>query len=393
MTMFLITLFLGFLGVHKFIRGETRLGWIYLFTCGLFGAGWIVDVFMAFFDMISSFTKKNKQSRPISKYSKLATADNRLRNEYDNIRFTHATKEIMLKLQELIIPGHSELIMSLKDLEKHGTHKIDRHAQIVDDCEQLINTTENAETFFSRYQLLLETLKILREFEPFFHFIGYLPSEKFDYFINEKQKYICLLVDRMYNRALIKGDSLKTEKGKLNQFIKAYDTIMNFEKQMTFETINYAKFKFSTKLNLDIEDDIIALDSAINSGIKNVFSYDDSIYPLTTASQNEIFVEERTLQDYKRDGVEQFKNICAYDDVTCEKCSEMDMQIFDVSKAKIGVNCPPFHKGCRCTTVPYYEDSNEPDDIKVARDINGKSIYIPATMRLKEYREKYLNIK
>ena len=44
---FLITLFLGYLGIHKFKQGKVGIGFLYLFTFGLFGIGWIVDVVMA----------------------------------------------------------------------------------------------------------------------------------------------------------------------------------------------------------------------------------------------------------------------------------------------------------------------------------------------------------
>jgi restriction system protein len=35
--------FLGFLGAHKFYEGKIGMGILYLFTCGLFGAGIIID--------------------------------------------------------------------------------------------------------------------------------------------------------------------------------------------------------------------------------------------------------------------------------------------------------------------------------------------------------------
>lgn len=38
-----ITYFLGLFGVHKFIRGKKGMGFLYLFTCGLFVIGWLVD--------------------------------------------------------------------------------------------------------------------------------------------------------------------------------------------------------------------------------------------------------------------------------------------------------------------------------------------------------------
>lgn len=46
--LFLICLFLGILGIHKFYQGKIIIGIIYLFTGGLFGIGWIVDIISIF---------------------------------------------------------------------------------------------------------------------------------------------------------------------------------------------------------------------------------------------------------------------------------------------------------------------------------------------------------
>lgn len=42
-TAFFLCLFLGYLGIHKFYEGRIGLGILYLFTCGLFGIGWLID--------------------------------------------------------------------------------------------------------------------------------------------------------------------------------------------------------------------------------------------------------------------------------------------------------------------------------------------------------------
>jgi len=44
---FLVCLFLGELGVHRFISGRVGTGILWLFTGGLFGIGWFVDLFLA----------------------------------------------------------------------------------------------------------------------------------------------------------------------------------------------------------------------------------------------------------------------------------------------------------------------------------------------------------
>ena len=44
-TALLLCIFLGFFGVHYFYVGRFGKGLLYLFTCGLFALGWIVDIF------------------------------------------------------------------------------------------------------------------------------------------------------------------------------------------------------------------------------------------------------------------------------------------------------------------------------------------------------------
>ena len=42
-TAFLLCLFLGYLGAHKFYEGKAGMGILYIFTFGLFGIGWFID--------------------------------------------------------------------------------------------------------------------------------------------------------------------------------------------------------------------------------------------------------------------------------------------------------------------------------------------------------------
>lgn len=46
----LVTIFLGMFGVHKFMEKNYKMGFIYLFTVGLFGIGWIIDIFKVAFE-------------------------------------------------------------------------------------------------------------------------------------------------------------------------------------------------------------------------------------------------------------------------------------------------------------------------------------------------------
>lgn len=46
---FILCLFFGYLGVHKFYEGKVGMGILYLFTMGLFGIGWLVDCIVLLF--------------------------------------------------------------------------------------------------------------------------------------------------------------------------------------------------------------------------------------------------------------------------------------------------------------------------------------------------------
>lgn len=41
----LLCIFFGYTGAHRFYRGEIGMGFLYLFTAGLFFIGWIHDIF------------------------------------------------------------------------------------------------------------------------------------------------------------------------------------------------------------------------------------------------------------------------------------------------------------------------------------------------------------
>lgn len=55
-TAIIITIFLGELGVHRFMSGKIGTGIIWLLTCGCFGIGWLVDVINV---CTGKFTKKD----------------------------------------------------------------------------------------------------------------------------------------------------------------------------------------------------------------------------------------------------------------------------------------------------------------------------------------------
>lgn len=47
MSEILITVLGGWFGLHKFVKGKTKVGLLYLVTLGVFGIGWIADIIIA----------------------------------------------------------------------------------------------------------------------------------------------------------------------------------------------------------------------------------------------------------------------------------------------------------------------------------------------------------
>lgn len=56
----LLCIFLGWLGIHRFYLGYTGMGLLYLFTFGILGIGWIIDIILLIIP--NGLTPKNKTS-------------------------------------------------------------------------------------------------------------------------------------------------------------------------------------------------------------------------------------------------------------------------------------------------------------------------------------------
>ncbi|WP_409440645.1 minor capsid protein [Lentilactobacillus hilgardii] len=63
--------------------------------------------------------------------------------------------------------------------------------------------------------------------------------------------------------------------------------------------------------------------------------------------------EEATAKGYEENEIEEYEYMATLESHTCEVCAKLDGQRFKVSEREPGVNYPPIHARCRCTTVPW----------------------------------------
>lgn len=109
-------------------------------------------------------------------------------------------------------------------------------------------------------------------------------------------------------------------------------------------------------------------------------------------TESSFLMSEATHAGYKEDGVEKYEILATLDSKTCGICGKLDNKVYEVGKEVVGVNMPPFHPLCRCTTVPHYDDTPTEGLTRAARDPEtGKAYEVPADMGYKEWKKKYVD--
>lgn len=89
-------------------------------------------------------------------------------------------------------------------------------------------------------------------------------------------------------------------------------------------------------------------------------------------------------------GVEQYEIVATLDSHTSEICRDMDGKVFAQKDYEVGVTAPPFHPNCRTTTAPYFDDEFTAEDQRAARGGDGKTHYVPADMKYREWEKKFV---
>lgn len=92
---------------------------------------------------------------------------------------------------------------------------------------------------------------------------------------------------------------------------------------------------------------------------------------------------------YKDLDVEQVEIVATLDGLTCSECGSKDGEHFPVKIMDAGINVPPFHPYCRCTTCPYFDDMG---GYRASRNGDGKTVYeVPANMKYSEWNRMFVS--
>ncbi|PEJ57405.1 hypothetical protein CN692_13405 [Bacillus sp. AFS002410] len=102
-------------------------------------------------------------------------------------------------------------------------------------------------------------------------------------------------------------------------------------------------------------------------------------------TESAYIIEEASAKAYENSGViEQYEILATLDNRTSQICQKQDGKIYNVVDRMTGSNYPPFHPRCRTTTIPVTRWHDE-DRTRIARDLNGKTYYVPASMKYEEW--------
>ena len=103
---------------------------------------------------------------------------------------------------------------------------------------------------------------------------------------------------------------------------------------------------------------------------------------LTSASNEG---EQQALREL---GIKKYEYVATLDEKTCPICGEHDGREYAVSDGEAGVNLPPMHPNCRCTTVAVMSKEKRERLKRAARDEEGKTIAVPRDMSYEQWKAR-----
>lgn len=103
------------------------------------------------------------------------------------------------------------------------------------------------------------------------------------------------------------------------------------------------------------------------------------------------YFNERATQDCMKElDVEEYEILGTLDGATCATCGGLDGKHYLLKDAVIGINSPPFHPRCRCTTIPYFNDEFTQGEERAYKGEDGKTHYTKAKT-YDEWKKEFVN--
>lgn len=139
------------------------------------------------------------------------------------------SKRELLEWQAFVTGQQSSKLHMTKAQLKASTQQMANDSlRISSDCIRIISETIKPEVFFSRMDLLYQHTYKLSICEKYIQFSGALPSQALAQFGQDHFNAVQAFINRYTQATYSKAATLKTTKGKLNQAVKFYDSLVPY---------------------------------------------------------------------------------------------------------------------------------------------------------------------
>lgn len=161
------------------------------------------------------------------------------------MRFSLFKKKKLLKLQKLLISNSpNKLIQNERQLMEMAQAKASNHLKIFKDSILIVTETADPDTFFERYNLILQHSEKIGELSDYVKIKGVKPKSICQEVLNDKQNQIHQMIARYWDKTVNDAAALKTENGKKKRYQKFFDTLERYKGEMSEENIAYYTGKF-----------------------------------------------------------------------------------------------------------------------------------------------------
>lgn len=298
MSNLILTILFGYLGTYRFSKKQNKLGFVYLFTCGLFGIGWIYDIYLAYLDYKKSqkrFTDSTHQKQSQENFIEKNNTDTRIVSQTEETSHNIENGSKSVKKDDCVtkptnLMNGDKLMNFCSDilLKNYAYERIEN--LIKEDIDNEYLTKSDLYSGFSNSEIeeigktyRLENYSMECDLEPFADsykygvylknvsgkklFVGYLPDEKTD-----EVRKISLFGKVIRGGAILNGGKFKEydfDKGKVVTNTESY----RVEIRLTYSLPNDADKKM-TAILLEEQEDAKKY-KIINTEIAGVFHDND----------------------------------------------------------------------------------------------------------------------
>lgn len=165
----------------------------------------------------------------------------------------------------------------------------------------------------------------------------------------------------------------------------------HFNKGSFLDDLHYYKNRLLDDIGKELER-MIALKAPVESAVGGIKRPFKKLANSTKAMVDTemVYAERQGLKEaYKDYEADKYRYLATLDQLTCERCSELDGKVLPLSDAKAGSNYPPMHPHCRCTVIPVFSDFDK--NGRTAKDEKGENIEV--NMTYDEWKKTYVTPK